>query len=447
MYPGNTGIFSLGNLWGQYSFTIALFVGNFLTIKSMPKRSHYWIRFTCSIVAIISLTLLMIYLRDSVLIELLRQNLSVLSFLWVFQYLLIIIFNFVCYECNFWVALFAASVGYSLQHGSQRLYVLFAHLFFNGVISELYQWFLLLVAFTSLYYLAWYYFILRKIDYDSFNLLSDNLIQLSISSIYLILVSFLEDKIRYGYSVSDPERIHTYYCHYYLFVVIISFIFTMLEVSLVRVKHSSYEKIKLEELLDEEKRRYDEEKANIEMLNIKYHDLKRFMDDLSVDKPEAVKKEMTNFVNQYSAMVKTGNEAIDAILTKKAFYCSQNKIDFSSMVNGARLSFIPDYEVYSLFDNALSNAIEAVKGCSEEKRVISVTSEEKNAVLCLTFKNYFSGDLKFHNGLPMTKKNTDYHGFGFKSINSLVNKYYGKMKISTENDIFILEIYFSLHSK
>ncbi|MCR4698332.1 MAG: GHKL domain-containing protein [Bacilli bacterium] len=71
--------------------------------------------------------------------------------------------------------------------------------------------------------------------------------------------------------------------------------------------------------------------------------------------------------------------------------------------------------------------------------------QKKNAVICLTFKNYYTGELLFRNGLPITKKNTDYHGYGFKSMHSLVNKYYGKMKISTDKDVFILEIFFSLH--
>lgn len=447
MYPGTTeGLYSLGNIWGHFSFTIALFVGNFLIIKNMPKRNNYWIRFGCCIAGIIGLTFLMIYIRDEVFLHQLNMNIKWLSFVWVFQYLLMILFNFICYECDFWVALFAASVGYSLQHGSQRLYVLIGYIFFEGFINDLYLWVILLTSISALYYLGWYFFVFRKIDYESFNILSDNLIQLMISAIYLVLVSYLEDRLRYGYR-ADPSSMQSYYISYYTFVVIISVIFTMLEISLIRVRHSSYEKIKLEELLNEEKRRYDEEKANIEMLNIKYHDLKHFMDDLSIDKPESVKKELSNFVTQYSTMVKTGNEAIDAILTKKAFYCSQNKIDLSSMVDGARLSFIKDYELYSLFDNAVSNAIEAVKNCPPEKRVISITSEEKNAVICLTFKNYYTGELRFHNGLPLTSKNTDYHGYGFKSIRSLVNKCDGKMKISTDKDIFILEIFFSLHSK
>lgn len=448
MYPGNAdGLFSLGNLWGQFSFTIALFVGNFLTVRTLPRKSHFWIRLACSSVVIVLLTLLLIYLRDEVLLDFFRQHIGLTSFLWVFQYILVIILNFICFECDFWIALFGASVGYALQHGSQRLYVLLVHLCFNGVIHELYQWVLFLTFITFLYYLIWYLVFLRKIDYESFSILSDNLIQLSISAVYLVLVSYLEDQIRYGYFNPNPDRIKEYYYKYYIFVVIISIIFMLLELSLIRIKHSSYEKNKLQELLNEEKIRYDEEKANIEVLNIKYHDLKHFMNDLSIDKSENVKKELENFVNQYSAIIKTGNEAVDAILTKKAFYCLQNKIDFSCMVNGARLDFIPDYEVYSLFDNALSNAIEAVKGCPEEKRVISVTSEEKNAVICLTFKNYYSGELQFRNGLPITKKNTDYHGYGFKSMRSLVNKYYGKMKISCENDVFILELFFSLHHK
>ena len=47
------------------------------------------------------------------------------------------------------------------------------------------------------------------------------------------------------------------------------------------------------------------------------------------------------------------------------------------------------------------------------------------------------------NGLPLTtKKDKDYHGFGMKSIQLVVNKYDGDLNVNVANNVFSLSIMF-----
>ena len=47
------------------------------------------------------------------------------------------------------------------------------------------------------------------------------------------------------------------------------------------------------------------------------------------------------------------------------------------------------------------------------------------------------------NGLPVTKKNADYHGFGMKSIRNIVDRHNGILKIDADKNSFRLQIFFS----
>lgn len=58
-------------------------------------------------------------------------------------------------------------------------------------------------------------------------------------------------------------------------------------------------------------------------------------------------------------LVHTGNDALDAILSEKGLACEQGGIAFRCMADGAAVGFMAPTDIYSLFGNALDNAIEA----------------------------------------------------------------------------------------
>ena len=104
-----------------------------------------------------------------------------------------------------------------------------------------------------------------------------------------------------------------------------------------------------------------------------------------------------------------------------------------------------DYDIYSLFGNALDNAIEYVLNLEEEKRFIRLNVKIIGENLLIHMENYFSGELIYDNGLPKTtKEDKDYHGYGMKSIQLIVNKYDGDLNISLDNNVFSLFIMFPI---
>ena len=62
--------------------------------------------------------------------------------------------------------------------------------------------------------------------------------------------------------------------------------------------------------------------------------------------------------------------------------------------------------------------------------------------ISITIKNYYNGKIVLNSeGLPTTnKENKNYHGYGIKSIQAIVQKYNGNLSISTEEQIFKLNL-------
>ena len=182
----------------------------------------------------------------------------------------------------------------------------------------------------------------------------------------------------------------------------------------------------------------------MDTINIKCHDLKHQLNILSGRISDEEIQKIKEAVDVYDSAYKTGNIALDVVITMKSLVCLNKKIEFTCMVDGSRLNFMHESDIYSLFGNILDNAIEAVDKVKEaEKRVIILTLKEEKGMLFLRSENYFNGNPQIVDGLPMTTKtDTAYHGFGLKSIRNVVQKYGGNLRLDIHSDTFALDIMF-----
>ena len=156
-------------------------------------------------------------------------------------------------------------------------------------------------------------------------------------------------------------------------------------------------------------------------------------------------REIEDAINIYDSAVKTGNESLDVILTEKSLLCSANEITFTVVADGGRLGFMNDVDLFTLFGNAIDNAVEAVLKLPAEKRIISLTTNENGELFSVNIRNFCLGNVTFSDGLPVTTKgDTDYHGFGMKSIKRIVEKYGGNMSVVTDGEVFNLNLLFDI---
>lgn len=192
-----------------------------------------------------------------------------------------------------------------------------------------------------------------------------------------------------------------------------------------------------------DKEHYELAKANIDIINVKCHDLKHRVRSLRRGgELDDELREIEDAVLIYDSVVKTGNESLDVVLTEKSLYCEQHGIRLTCMADGSALSVMSPSDIYSLFGNALDNAIEYVKRLdSDEKRIIRLSVRRAGDMLGIHVENWFEGEPpEMKDGLPVTTKDdAAYHGFGTVSMKMIAQKYGGNLFFSVRNGMFSLD--------
>lgn len=197
---------------------------------------------------------------------------------------------------------------------------------------------------------------------------------------------------------------------------------------------------------EQQEKQYKFAEINAEMLSIRAHDLKHQVAVLRAGGEEAEKllSELEELTDNYGYVTNRSHNAINTVIAEKWMYCRAHDIKLSRMVDPDALNFMENTDVYALIGNILDNCVEAVMHIEDKnKRVITITVSERGGAVSLSTNNYYEGQLKMSDGLPVTTKpDGDNHGFGMRSIRCIVDKYDGNIQVTTDDNIFILCITF-----
>lgn len=207
-------------------------------------------------------------------------------------------------------------------------------------------------------------------------------------------------------------------------------------------------------LLDVVVKQQNEQKAlsaeNVDYLNEKLHDIRKQLNLLeqnnevsNENKPvlDNIRRELSLF----DTLAKTGNPAIDSIITSNYLIAVKNDIDFTYFVDGSCLNFMKTEDTMALFNNLISNAIEASENEQKGNKVIHLKVYQEKQMVLIDIRNYCSEEPMFKNGLPVTDKDSRYHGFGMKSIKRIVDKYNGEINISWKDNFFNVKALFAIY--
>ena len=205
------------------------------------------------------------------------------------------------------------------------------------------------------------------------------------------------------------------------------------------------EKEIIESLLAREESRHQLLGKTIDSINMKCHDLRYHIDTYrraqQLDEHAAFFDEVEQEIQRYEYTFHTGNAALDSVLSEKSLYCSANHILLTTMLDVSLLAPIEKSDIYSIFGNALDNALE---GCNKvtdhEKRVISLKANAMNGMVVLHVENSYEAPLNMVDDMPVTTKAGTGHGFGLRSIQAIAEKYDGIATVVAENGIFKLTV-------
>jgi hypothetical protein len=422
---------------GGFKFVIELLIAELLFGIYLPKRPKFLIIYISCALACLLLGYFIPGPKENVWF-------IVLIFFYFFCTMLT---QFAWLNTNVWNDIFVGVAGYTVQHLAQQpKNILMVYIYpafvekYGEVISKInFETIIGVFCDAVIYFFVWLLFARRLKGSE----LDTNKRKLVIVSLLVVCFSVVLS------GITSAATDTTVYVIQKLYALTCCLLTLFLLSGLVQEKSLEKELEVLRQLQNKDKEHYELSKETISLINEKCHDMKYLLRKTIDENPKIDDEETSqieNAISIYDSVIKSGNEALDTILTEKSLYCEKNKIVLSCIADGNKLSFMKDVDIYSLFGNLMDNAIEAVVNLpNADERRISLQIKTRGELLSIHSYNKYLGEIKFQDDVPLTTKESNgYHGYGIKSMRMIVDKYDGVMKINAEDNIFTVDIMFSL---
>ncbi len=412
--------------------------------RTLPHRGGRW-RAAAAVVAVAALTGACYAAGFSVFPEL-TDDLSLLFAVATFMAELAgaVVIQRVVYDCPVLTSVFCCSMAYSLENLSSAVERVFSQAVpFSQMPPPVVEGSARYWAVTCVVYALAWWLLVRRVENNGLLKISDPVMVLvAACAVVVNMVLDLVVKDLTVPSLGVPGYDSVTLTVVYL-LVCVYVMYSMFEI--VYNRRLQMDVAAIERLRAAEARQYEMRRENIDAINVKCHDLKHQIRELAegravVDKQ--VLDELSREVGIYDSVVKSGNDALDTILTEKSLYCEKHAITLSCIADGTALGFAAPADLYSFFGNALDNAIEAVERLDDpERRSIGLVVRRAGDMACVHVENHFDGCLELGaEGLPRTRKgDAANHGFGVRSMRMIVEAAGGSLTCSAAGDVFSLD--------
>jgi len=305
--------------------------------------------------------MLLIYIAYN---ELLPQNLYTGIIIHASLFGMAIVCIVFCFKINFLSALFCGIGAFATQHWAFKFGCFFQIVFQEysvPIISHI-----IYILCTGTIYITAYFIFGRRLRQGVVNNINNISVMLLSIGLFIIIMQIILSEYKNPID-STIVFILTVYG-------ILCCIFTLcIQYDIFKSGKMQEEHEILKHLLHQQKEHMKISKSNIELINIKCHDLKHQLSRFKEKLTNEEIKELEKMVFIYNSVLYTGNESLDVILTEKRLFFEKNQIKLDCIVDGKSLDFMNPSDIYSLFGNALDNAFEAVKSIEDtDKRMIGI---------------------------------------------------------------------------
>lgn len=416
------------DFWEKISYMVQLIFACLIFMLPVSRKRHFEIR----VILGSAILLISAYFINSIYVE---QSYGILFLAyWAYYIVASMLFVWLGTASALSAAAYCTACACAMQHVAFDVYLIYRSFGGDNIIA-------MLLIYIIIYGLFYKLFAGKLTNHGEFVVSREALFPIVTIILLVWLLSLLESSGLPGFEAGTGQRIiyriiDALCCFYVLWVQI-----------------NQKEKLSLQRELDginnawlQQKKQYRVTSENIDSINRKCHDLKHQIRALRQMTDEQEREEFFNEIENavmiYDTALKTGNKALDTVLMEKGLFCKNHNIAWSCMADGSKLDFMRLEDIYSIFGNALDNAIAAVLALRDpKKRVISVKIITQQSLLVIQIQNYYDNKLHFEDGLPITtKKNKRDHGYGMKSIRYTAEKYNGTITVKTEENIFMLQV-------
>ncbi|HGE5782494.1 TPA: sensor histidine kinase [Bacillus pseudomycoides] len=219
-------------------------------------------------------------------------------------------------------------------------------------------------------------------------------------------------------------------------------IFGILTLFLIVLFFTNYEKEEEKKIIEFKNKILQEDFIKMRELyenNAKtYHDLNNHMTTLykliKDDKSEKALDYINNIskpiLSNYGRNIFTNNTIVDFVINNKMEIMKEEKIKNTIEVEIPQELKIADNDIVAVLSNLIDNAIEACQHIDRfDERWIKITMKKINEMIFLKIENSILIEPKLlNNHFLTTKEDKKFHGWGLKSVVSIVNKYEGYIR-------------------
>lgn len=195
----------------------------------------------------------------------------------------------------------------------------------------------------------------------------------------------------------------------------------------------------MESAIAEQHRQFELSARTIGAINRRVHDIRHHvLNTLASEEGGGLSHEqlaaIAHEVNVYDAAVRTGNPALDVVITEKSLLCEHEGITLTCVADGHALDFMASADLYTLFNTALEGAIAAIQLTGgEEPRSISINVRERMGMAAISVEHYL-GD-----GNADTPAREE-GGRLLLAMRGIVERYDGTFSAHTIGNIFHLDL-------
>ena len=434
-------------IWYKFQFMIELLIIEGMFAYKLRRRDKFLLRLIASLAVIFAV----VYVFP------VRYDALYGSFMFLLFFGMTIGAIAFCFRETIWNILFCGLAAYTAQHIAYLIYTMIVTAFTSVDAGNIYHGesvtydsttiSVALMVYFSCYLMVYAetYFLLIKMMPKHPNLQLGRSTMIVASALIVVVDIVLNMFTVYNTSADELSVILEQ-----IYNLIICFMALQMLFQKLQQKKIMEEKDIIYRILQQERQQYEHLKGNMNFINVKMHDLKhqlralRHSEQIDLQKLKSIEKTFAI----YQTVATTGNETLDIILTDKLLYCEQNGIDLICFADGKCISFMKEEDVFSLFGNALDNAITAVEQLPEAEREIKLRIKDMGSLIKICVENKFKGDIRLEEGIPITtKKDTRYHGYGILSMQMIVEKYNGVLNIDVNDNNFVLNMVFNVENK
>lgn len=420
-------------------FTMVASIAHFS--YKLPRREHFWVRL--ALIVAVALTIFssgfdFFFFKDSIetnpFVAMYGASIAIL--------LLIVVALTILYDASIWSVIFCATAGYTTQNFASSLAELTSSLGrYYGMDTSDPAIYLINAFVTFMLVLAFNWLsVVRRLDQDKLTNMESKQSLIMLPAVALIIIGF--DVVIKSLEATGVSFIQIVFLRFIHMLVCMATLW--LEYEILYRARVEQDKRTAARLAKERERQYELSRETIEAINVKCHDIRHQIRSLTnggAAVSEVALNDLANEVSIYDSAVKTGNEALDTILTEKNLICENEHITLTCIADGEALNFMAAPDLYALFGNALDNAIEAVRKLDEPaKRSITLVLKQVMGTLSIHIENYCAQRPVFRNGTPQTTKGDAFnHGIGTRSMKHIVERYGGTILFDATDETFSLD--------